>query len=218
MIKCPDCGRDSADGEAICGGCGRALAAYRACPRCGNTNHAANKSCDRCGCLLTDQGVSSLQTAASSFANGRYRVLRLLGEGGMKRVYLARDTVLDREIALALIKSGGLEEENRSRFVREAKLMGQLGHHPNIISVYDLGEEAGQPYMITELVSGDSLGVIIERAPEHRLSIQQTIDIAKSVCRALAAVHAHGIIHRDLKPGNVYLGRDGTVKIGDFDE
>jgi serine/threonine protein kinase len=134
----------------------------------------------------------------------------------MKKVFLARDTLLDRDVAVALIKGGGIEEEQRARFVREARVMAQLGGHPNVVGVYDLGEENRQLYMVTELVAGDNVETLIEKSPERRLPIAQTVDIARSVCRALAAVHSHGIVHRDLKPGNVYVSADGTVKIGDF--
>ncbi len=88
----------------------------------------------------------------TSFANGRYQVKRFLGEGGKKKVYLAHDTTLDREVAFALIKTEGLDETSRTRIQREAQAMGRLGSHPHIVTVFDLGEEQGQPYMVTELM------------------------------------------------------------------
>ena len=84
----------------------------------------------------------------TSFANGRYQVKRFLGEGGKKRVYLAQDTLLDREVAFALIKTEGLDEVSRTRITREAQAMGRLGSHPHIVTVFDLGQEADQPYMV----------------------------------------------------------------------
>ena len=83
----------------------------------------------------------------TSFANGRYQVKRFLGEGGKKRVYLARDTLLDREVAFALIKTEGLDEVSRTRITREAQAMGRLGSHSHIVTVFDLGEHEGQPYV-----------------------------------------------------------------------
>ncbi len=80
----------------------------------------------------------------SSFANGRYQVKRFLGEGGKKKVYLAQDTLLDREVAFALIKTEGLDEVSRSRITREAQAMGRLGSHPHIVTVFDLGDHEGQ--------------------------------------------------------------------------
>ncbi len=90
----------------------------------------------------------------TSFANGRYQVKRFLGEGGKKRVYLAQDTLLDREVAFALIKTEGLDEISRTRITREAQAMGRLGSHPHIVTVFDLGQESAQPYMVTELMGG----------------------------------------------------------------
>ena len=152
----------------------------------------------------------------TSFANGRYQVKHLLGEGGKKKVYLAHDTLLDREVAFALIKTEGMDETSRERITREAQAMGRLGSHPNIVTVFDLGDHEGQPYMVTELMGGGDLEGLINRAPEHQLPIRQAIEISKSVCRALEFAHANDIVHRDLKPGNVWLTADGLAKIGDF--
>ncbi len=90
----------------------------------------------------------------TSFANGRYEVKRFLGEGGKKKVYLAQDTLLDREVAFALIKTEGLDEVSRTRITREAQAMGRLGSHPHIVTVFDLGDHEGQPFMVTELMGG----------------------------------------------------------------
>ncbi len=151
-----------------------------------------------------------------SFANGRYEVKRFLGEGGKKRVYLAQDTLLDREVAFALIKTEGLDEVSRTRITREAQAMGRLGSHPHIVTVFDLGEHEGQPYMVTELMGGGDVEGVIEDGTDHRLSLERAIDIAKETCRGLEFAHSRGIVHRDLKPGNVWLTADGVAKIGDF--
>ena len=140
----------------------------------------------------------------------------MLGEGGKKKVYLAHDTLLDREVAFALIKTEGLDESGRSRISREAQAMGRLGSHPHIVTVFDLGQEQAQPYMVTELMGGGDVEGLIDQAQDHRLSLDQAIDVAKQVCQALEFAHSRGIVHRDLKPGNVWLTSDGTAKIGDF--
>jgi len=158
----------------------------------------------------------SATTAPTSFANGRYTVKRFLGEGGKKRVYLAHDTLLDRDVAFALIKTEGLDDVGRDRISREAKAMGRLGTHPHIVSVFDLGEENGQPYIVTELMGGGDVEGLIEKAPEHRPPLDRTLEIGIQVCRGLEFAHGHGIVHRDLKPGNVWLTADGTAKLGDF--
>src|SRR5262245_61874625 len=106
-------------------------------------NPPTNKFCGECGQPLTAQPAAPGQTAPpQSFAGGRYEVKRFLGEGGKKQVYLAHDTLLDRDVAFALIKTDGLDEVGRERVRREAQAMGRLGAHPHIVSVFDLGEHA----------------------------------------------------------------------------
>ena len=152
----------------------------------------------------------------ASFANGRYQVKRFLGEGGKKKVYLAHDTLLDREVAFALIKTEGLDETSRARIQREAQAMGRLGSHQHIVTVFDLGQEQDQPYMVTELMGGGDVEGVIEGATDHRLPLEQALRIARETCQGLEFAHARGIVHRDLKPGNVWLTSDGVAKIGDF--
>ena len=152
----------------------------------------------------------------TSFADGRYQVLRFLGEGGKKKVYLAHDTTLDREVAFALIKTDGLDETSRTRIQREAQAMGRLGSHAHIVTVFDLGEENGQPYMVTELMGGGDVEGVVEDAEDHRLPLEQAVKIAQETCRGMEFAHSRGIVHRDLKPGNVWITSDGIAKIGDF--
>jgi len=152
----------------------------------------------------------------TSFANGRYQVKRFLGEGGKKKVYLAHDTTLDRDVAFALIKAEGLDETSRTRIQREAQAMGRLGSHPHIVTVFDLGDEQGQPYMVTELMGGGDVEGAIEDAEDHRLPLEQAVKIAQETCRGMEFAHSRGIVHRDLKPGNVWLTSDSIAKIGDF--
>ncbi len=150
------------------------------------------------------------------FANGRYQVKRFLGEGGKKKVYLAHDTTLDREVAFALINTEGLDETSRTRIQREAQAMGRLGSHQHIVTVFDLGQEQDQPYMVTELMGGGDVEGLIGKAADHRLPLERAIKIAQETCRGLGFAHGRDIVHRDLKPGNVWLTEDGIAKIGDF--
>jgi tetratricopeptide (TPR) repeat protein len=152
----------------------------------------------------------------TSFVNGRYQVKKFLGEGGKKKVYLVHDTLLDRDVAFALIKTEKLDDATRARVNREARAMGRLGDHPNIVAIYDMGEHEGQPYIVIPVMPGGDVEGLIEQAPEHRLAIEQALGIAKAVCRGLEFAHSKGVIHRDIKPGNIWLGADGTAKIGDF--
>jgi tetratricopeptide (TPR) repeat protein len=143
-------------------------------------------------------------------------VKKFLGEGGKKKVYLGHDTLLDRDVAFALIKTEKLDDASRSRVSREARAMGRLGDHPNIVAIYDMGDHEGQPYIVIPVMPGGDVESIIEKAPEHRLPLDKALDIAKAVCRGLEFAHSKGIIHRDIKPGNIWLSADGTAKIGDF--
>jgi hypothetical protein len=152
----------------------------------------------------------------SAFCDGRYDVVKFLGEGGKKRVYLAHDTLLDRDVAFALIKTEGLDDVGRERIRREAQAMGRLGAHPHVVSVFDLGETEGQPFIVTELMGGGDVEGLIEKAPDHRIPLAEALRIADEVCRGLEFAHSNQIVHRDLKPGNVWLTADGTAKIGDF--
>jgi tetratricopeptide (TPR) repeat protein len=152
----------------------------------------------------------------TSFAGGRYQVKKFLGEGGKKKVYLVHDTLLDRDVAFALIKTEKLDDATRIRVTREARAMGRLGDHPNIVTIHDLGDHEGQPYIVIPVMPGGDVEGLIEKAPERRLPIEQAVGIAKAICRGLEYAHSKGIIHRDIKPGNVWLSADGTAKIGDF--
>ncbi len=152
----------------------------------------------------------------TSFASGRYQVRSFLGEGGRKRVYLAHDTRLDRDVALAVIKTEGLDDAGLARVHNEAQAMARLGDHPNVVTVHDVGDEGSQPYIVSQYMAGGSAEDLVAKADEHRLPLDQTLRLAEQVCRALEHAHRLGIVHRDLKPGNVWLTADGTAKLGDF--
>ncbi|MCH7906717.1 MAG: protein kinase [Chloroflexi bacterium] len=160
--------------------------------------------------------VAETSDTPTSFANGRYQVSKFLGEGGKKRVYQAHDTLLDRDVAFALIKTEGFDQTSRERISREAQAMGRLGTHPNIVTVFDLGTEGESPFMVTELMGGGDVEGLLEDAEDNRLSLEQTIEMGKAICEGLQFAHSQGVIHRDIKPGNVWLTTDGIAKIGDF--
>ncbi|HEY5638927.1 MAG TPA: protein kinase, partial [Dehalococcoidia bacterium] len=152
----------------------------------------------------------------ASFAAGRYEVQRFLGEGGRKKVYLARDKRLDRDVAVAMIKTEGLDADGQECVQREAQAMARLGDHPHIVTVFDIGEENGQPYIVSQYMAGGELGDMLRQAPEGRLPVADAVRITNQVRMALEYAHERGIIHRDLKPANIWMTEDGTAKLGDF--
>jgi eukaryotic-like serine/threonine-protein kinase len=144
----------------------------------------------------------------------RYRVVRPLGHGGMASVYLAEDRELDRPVAIKrLAENLAADPEFRRRFEREACLAAPLSH-PNIVAVYDVGEEDGRPFIVMEYVEGESVAEALRRA--ERFPVAESIRIALDACAGLAAAHAAGLVHRDIKPHNLLIAPDGTVKIADF--
>jgi class 3 adenylate cyclase len=151
-----------------------------------------------------------------SFGGGRYEVKEFLGEGAKKRVYLAHDTRLGRDVAIAVIKIEGMDEAGLSRVRREARAMGRLGDHPNVVTIYDIGDEAGTPFIVGQHMPGGSVADLLERSSGHRIGVNEALQIAEQICRALEHAHSHGVVHRDVKPGNVWLAADGSAKLGDF--
>jgi len=217
-MKCPKCNTENSDTAKFCGVCGQSLADKIKCSYCQHENPQGFKFCEECGHSLVETAPETAQpsTEPTSFVNSRYQVNKFLGEGGKKKVYLVHDTLLDRDVAFALIKAEKLDDASRTRVSREARAMGRLGDHPNIVTIHDIGEHQGQPYIVIPVMPGGDVESLIEKAPEHHLPIEQALGIAKAVCRGLEFAHGKGIIHRDIKPGNVWLGADGTAKIGDF--
>src|SRR5262245_56759189 len=153
----------------------------------------------------TEHPAQSASDSPATVVGGRYEVRDLIGEGSAKRVHLAYDVRLERECALALIKTEGLEPGRLARVRREALAMGRLGDHPHIVTVYDVGDEAGRPYIIMQYMRGGDVERAVRDAPQHRLPVPQAVRIAEQVCQALEHAHRRHIIHRDVKPGNVWL-------------
>ena len=144
---------------------------------------------------------------------GPYEVVSRLGAGGMGEVFRARDSRLNREVALKILPHEFADDPGRrARFEREAKAAAAL-NHPNILGVYDISQQDGVMYMITELVAGEPLGALIGRGP---VPIKKLLDVAAQIADGMAAAHAAGVVHRDLKPANIMVTPEGRVKILDF--
>jgi len=144
---------------------------------------------------------------------GPYEILGGLGAGGMGEVYRARDPRLQRTVAIKVLPAAvSADPARRQRFEHEARAAGQL-NHPNVLAVYDVGDREGVPYLVAELLEGETLR---ERLQAGALPVRKAADHALQVARGLAAAHDKGIVHRDLKPENLFLTKDGLVKILDF--
>jgi serine/threonine protein kinase len=144
---------------------------------------------------------------------GRYEVRSKLGAGGMGEVWLARDTQLDRAVALKVLAPAFASDiERKQRFIREARAVSAL-NHPNILTVYEIGEEEATLYMATEFIDGETLR---QRMQQGGMPALQTLEICEQVAGALDAAHEAGIVHRDVKPENIMLRRDGYAKVLDF--
>ena len=145
---------------------------------------------------------------------GRYELERPLGHGAMAVVDLVRDVELGRSVALKrLAENLARDDELRARFLREARLAARLAH-PNVVHVYDVGEDDGRPFMAMEYVDGETLAELVAR--RGPLPPDEAAELGIQACRGLAAVHAAGLVHRDVKPQNLLLRRDGVLKLGDF--
>src|SRR5437867_2333921 len=144
---------------------------------------------------------------------GNYEVLALLGAGGMGEVYRARDTNLNRDVALKVLPASFTSDPERlARFSREGQVLASL-NHPNIGAIHGLEESRGTQFLVLELVDGESLDKRLARGP---IPVDEALPIARQIAEALEAAQEKGIIHRDLKPANVALTNDGQVKVLDF--
>ena len=142
-----------------------------------------------------------------------YKIVSKIGEGGMGEVYRARDAKLGRDVAIKVLPAALSENADRlNRFEQEAQAAGAL-NHPNILSIYHIGTHEGAPYIVSELLEGETLR---ERMASGALPQRKATDYALQIAKGLAAAHEKGIVHRDIKPDNVFITDDGRVKILDF--
>src|ERR1700688_3183340 len=144
---------------------------------------------------------------------GPYEILSPLGAGGMGEVYRAKDTRLGRDVALKILPESFARDADRlRRFEQEARAVAAL-NHPNILAIHDIGEQGGSPFLVSELLEGESLRAVLDRGA---LPQRKTIDYGVQIAHGLAAAHEKGIVHRDLKPENIFVTKDGRIKILDF--
>jgi serine/threonine protein kinase len=150
---------------------------------------------------------------ATNTTLSHYRIVSKIGEGGMGEVYRAHDARLDREVAIKVLPADfAADKERLQRFEQEAKATSAL-NHPNILTVYDIGEYEGSPFIVAELLEGQELREPLNDGP---IPLRKAIDYAQQIVSGLSAAHEKGIVHRDLKPENLFVTKDDRVKILDF--
>ena len=161
--------------------------------------------------------VSALSSANTSapVLIGRFRMIRLLGKGNQSEVYLAHDPHLDRDVAIKTLQfaSSADQAANMSSLLAEARAVSRL-QHPNIVTLFDAGEQAGQPYLVFEFVDGPTLAQVLKE--EGPVSPVRGVELAIQILGALDFAHKHGIVHRDIKPSNILLGANGVARVMDF--
>ncbi len=162
--------------------------------------------------LLVERDTSSFIGKSLS----HYKILSLLGKGGMGEVYLAEDTRLHREVAVKILRANfAMDAERLRRFKQEARAVSAL-NHPNILTIHEIGEVEDTYYLVTEYIAGETLRQRLARAIDQKMEPAEVADVATQIANALAAAHQAGITHRDLKPENVMLRPDGLIKVLDF--
>ncbi len=217
-MTCRTCAKDIPDSSRFCLSCGAVLngeatfatqtvatqASAPTPPRTPSHSHLSSSS----GSLAEGRFLPGALLA------GRYRIVALLGRGGMGEVYRAHDLTLGQEVALKFLpEAASRNPAALGRFYNEVRIARQVSH-ANVCRVYDLGEVDGQPYLSMEYVDGEDLGSLLRRI--GRLPSDKAVEIARQLCAGLAAAHAKGVLHRDLKPANVMLNGRGQVVVTDF--
>src|SRR3954471_11939036 len=191
------------------------------CPSCGNENREEARFCDSCGADLSAEPAApepreeTLPADVPAEIAGRYRVRRVLGQGGRKRVYLSDDTATGTEVAVALFDTADVGAGIQARGRREADAMRKLGDHPQVVTVLDTGEQDGNPFIVSRYMPGGDVEGLLAAAG-GRLEVNRAVEIVSDVTRALEHAHSRGIVHRDLKPANVWIDDDGRARLGDF--
>jgi predicted Ser/Thr protein kinase len=201
---CPKCAGEVRDGWRVCPSCAAPLLAGNGARETETVFSEAPSS---------SSGIEEGRFPAGTVLAGRYRVLGLLGRGGMGEVYRAHDQILNQAVALKFLAGPRLNEAALARFRNEVRIARQVSH-PNVCRVYDIGAVEGQHYLSMEYLDGEDLDSLIRRI--GRLPQDKAIEFTRKICAGLAAAHERGILHRDLKPANIMIDGRGHVRIMDF--
>ena len=223
---CPTCGAaiDADDPQGLCPACllneamrPETREAPRRCQACHETLGEDARFCAHCGAAAPAAPASEgdpIRTSLEAKLRGQYRLVRLLGRGGMGAVYLARDLTLDREVAIKVVKTDAHGQEIHDRLRREARTAAKLSH-PNIVPLHAFGEVEGMPYFVMGYVRGESLAARLRR--DGRLPEEEARRILSDLADALDHAHRQGVVHRDVKPDNVLLDDEsGRALLTDF--
>jgi serine/threonine-protein kinase len=163
--------------------------------------------------LPSSRAGAQVATPVPAGLIGRYQILDKIGDGGMGSLFLARDPAIDRLVAIKVLRNGLDTEALRERFAREARAAGRL-RHPNIVTIFDVGEDGGDPFIAMEFLAGETLAELIRDGA--RLSLSRRLKLLEELCDGLAYAHRAGLVHRDIKPANLMVDAEGVLKILDF--
>ncbi len=215
MRECGSCGSQVADASRYCGSCGAAVnGAGDSFPTRTVAQARPAEPESRTSTHRSSSSRSQGRFAPGELLGGRYRIVALLGKGGMGEVYRADDLTLDQTVALKFLPEAVSHNQHAiERFRNEVRIARQVSH-PNVCRVYDLGEMEGLYFLSMEYVDGEDLGSLLRRI--GRLPADKALEIARKLCAGLAAAHEKGVLHRDLKPGNVMLDARGQILLTDF--
>src|SRR5215831_6592980 len=210
-MQCLSCAAEVPAGSRFCSTCGQAIGS----PSEMTTAMAARAAVAvGVGRLVSSDSVPVGGLTPGSVLAGRYRIIGLLGHGGMGEVYRADDLKLGQPVALKFLPAAlSSDPVRRERFFAEVRITRQLAH-PNICRVYDIAEVNGQHFLSMEFIDGEDLASLLKRI--GYLPNEKALDIARQLLAGLAAAHEHGVLHRDLKPSNIMIDGHGRVRITDF--
>src|SRR5215510_9936482 len=212
LIRCVFCSAEVSAESRYCSSCGREIRSASQMPT--TQAAAAAPARQRVGRLISSDSIPVGGFTPGTILLDRYRIIGLIGRGGMGEVYRADDLKLGQPVALKFLpRQFASDPVRRERFFAEVRITRQLSH-PNICRVYDVAEFEGQHFLSMEYIDGEDLASLIKRI--GYLTNEKTVEIARQLAAGLAAAHDRGVLHRDLKPANIMIDGHGRVRITDF--